>query len=763
MRANSLVAAAMILMSARPTPLAAQERPGTGLVVLNEVLFSPSKGAPQFVELKNAGEAGADLGGYRLANEKGSSYSLPPDLGPLPPAGVLLILFDGQNQVEQLTVHASLTDFVDPNSGNVELLTADGTVLDRVAWGEGQLFPVLLSRGGRVLAIAPGTTIGRFPLSIAVDPTEWVTFAPDEATPGTANPNPRVEALLPLNGAIFAGPGVELNWYPIAGAVQYRVQVAADATFAAPAVEETVAVPPLKLDQLSPGDYYWRVQAIAADGVMAGFSPSNLVTVTLASPAPAFRLAAAPGAPLPVPMISQHKDTAMLMLELNRETGAHAWDVDHKTLDQGDPADKMNCGLASTAMVTAKYGGRLSQDRIGYEVFKDRRPGPEQDLNYGYGLSDRQIARALRFALGASPSVHPQPYLLADFWRDVTNEINAGRPVVASTPVHVFVVTGYATVNGKQLITINDPWIGSYQVDIAAPQGSSLNNRFDTYFLLPAAAAPVSDEPEIRQDSDGDGVVDFDETQRFHTNPGDPDSDQDGVKDKADIHASVFDTRYGYARGNPEGRDFDGDGLPMELDPDADEGGCFDGMEDLNGNGKYEANAQETYSFDFMDDPCIFGSDKIVLLSDSTGFTGRVVQTAILTATFSVKAKGAGTLEGLVQGRYTASGQATSEVCGTSIYSVGPLVWGATLQGEYLGLGNGQTFVGFRASPDHGPAYILQWISSCPSDPVHFDGPYWGGQGGTLVNGVYDYHYIEPFSDGTIEETLHIEQPAGGH
>jgi hypothetical protein len=712
------------------------------------------------VELKNAGDVGADLGGYRLTNEKGSSYSLPPDLGPLPPAGVLLILFDDQNRVEQLTVHASLTDFVDPNSGNVELLTADGTALDRVAWGEGQLYPVRLSRGGVVPDTLPGATIGRFPLSTAQDPAEWVTFAPDQATPGAANPNPGIEVLLPLNGAILAGPAVELSWYPIAGAVQYRVQVSADAPFTAPVVDETIAVPPLKLDQLSPGDYYWRVQAIAADGATADFSPPNLVT--LASPASAFRVAAVPKNPLPVPLIFQHKDTSMLMLELNSETGAHAWDMDHQTLDTDDPADNMNCGLASITMVNSFYGGQLSQDRIGFEVFKNRQPGPEQDLNYGYGLTGRQIYQALQFALGAVPGAHEVPPQLSDFWKDITAEIDAGRPVLAVTRQHAVVVTGYSMANGKQLIAINDPWSGNYQVDIAA-QSSALGLPILGYLSMPAAVKAASDEPEIRQDSDGDGVVDFDETQRFHTNPGDPDTDLDGVKDKADIRASVFDTRYGYARGHPEGRDFDGDGLPMELDADADEGGCFDGMEDLNGNGKYEADAQETYSFDLMDDPCIFGSDRIVLLSDSTGLTGRIQQTIILTATFSVKAKGAGTLEGLVQGRYTASGQATSEVCGTSIYSVGPLVWGATLQGEYLGLGNGQTFVGFRASPDHGPAYILQWISSCPSDPVHFDGPYWGGQGGTLVNGVYDYHYIETLPDGSLEETMHIEQSAGGH
>ena len=125
------------------------------------------------------------------------------------------------------------------------------------------------------------------------------------------------------------------------------------------------------------------------------------------------------------------------------------------------------------------------------------------------------------------------------------------------------------------------------------------------------------------------------------------------------------------------------------------------------GNGKYEVNAQETDNFEQKDDPCIFGSDKIVLLSDSIGLTARIQQTIMQTMTFSLKATGAGTLEGLAQGRYTAWGTSTSEECSVMTYAVGPLVWGATLQGQFFGMGDGQTFVGFSATPDHGPVIFL--------------------------------------------------------
>ena len=69
----------------------------------------------------------------------------------------------------------------------------------------------------------------------------------------------------------------------------------------------------------------------------------------------------------------------------------------------------MNCALAMVAIVNHYYGGDLSQDRIGYEQFKTRRPGDaEEDLNWGYGFDVEQTNDA--FA-----SAHPQ---LCVFVRD---------------------------------------------------------------------------------------------------------------------------------------------------------------------------------------------------------------------------------------------------------------------------------------------------------------------------------------------------------
>src|SRR5205814_2178018 len=70
--------------------------------------------------------------------------------------------------------------------------------------------------------------------------------------------------------------------------------------------------------------------------------------------------------------------------------------------------------------------------------------------------------------------------------------------------------------------------------------------------------------------------------------------------------SGVFDPSYGYDF-NPgpdsAGRDIDVDGIPTELDPDSDAGGCQDGEEDRNADG--HRNGKETSNFDASDDACL--------------------------------------------------------------------------------------------------------------------------------------------------------------
>jgi hypothetical protein len=112
---------------------------------------------------------------------------------------------------------------------------------------------------------------------------------------------------------------------------------------------------------------------------------------------------------------------------------------------------------------------------------------------------------------------------------------------------------------------------------------------------------------DTMQDSDGDGVCDFDERNRFTSggrslDPTNPDSDGDLVPDGLDIREYVFDAAGVF---HPRLADIDGDGFRKELDPDndsKDNTGISDGCEDSNHNGKYEPNLGETDNFVSKDD-----------------------------------------------------------------------------------------------------------------------------------------------------------------
>lgn len=733
------------------------------LAVLNEVLFLPAEGQYAFIELKALGNR-TSLTSMVLKNEQGASYSIPESAPSLNTDQILLIVFDGINGVEGGTIHADRIEFVNPESGFLELYAPDNRLLNRVAWGPDQPGSVNLSRGGIILDLEPGLTIGRFPLSTLPHPLEWTIFYPDLATPGTANPQPAVDVMIPLNGAVIKELSFELSWYPVPGALEYRVQVANEDTFGDFLVDETTSEPAL-IVELQAGTYFWRVQAIAENGGLAEFSPVQSLTVN-----PQFskaHLAKPLGqTTLGVPFIGQHKDTQMLLLESKNETGVHAWDVAHPELDRSDPADNGNCVLASIAMINAFYGGDLSQDRIGFEVFHDSFPGPEYDLMYGQGLYSDQTTQALAFALEGESVFRQQPdtFDVDVLWADVQLGIDVGAPILAAKrPGHAIVITGYYEDTLTRYVMINDPWWGAYAVDVDAV-------RWKYYWMTSPDSVPVLNDPEIGMDSDNDGIVDFDETNRFGTNPNDEDTDKDDLKDKDDLRASIYDEQWGYALSSLSflGRDYDNDGVKMELDEDSDGGGCFDGMEDFDLDGKYKE--PETWNFDEKDDACFWGTFENVL-DDTIVYDdgGSNHQRQRFFVKFSLRAVEDGKLEGVAQVSYTHTGEdiAVDSTCGGTYTLVGgeTQFWQVDLNGDFQKLPDGSTLVTFEATPDHGPAYTLQWLGGpCAiyGEPLQDEGWPFPGVGGTLKDGVYDvFTNLSSADYDEFWQKIHMEQGQG--
>ncbi len=406
-----------------------------------------------------------------------------------------------------------------------------------------------------------------------------------------------VTAMQPLNGAVFETTIIPLSWQASPAASGYRLQLAKSQDFSNLHLETSLSVPQKFTGPLPDGEYFWRVQAVYPDGISSDFSPVQTFSVQRAGDIsePDENLY------LDVPHLYQQKDSAMLLLESTHESGTHAWNHPHTGYDASDPACSANSALASIAMLNRFYGGTLTQDRLGYEIFKDRQPGPEFDLPYGTAPTREEITRLLGFALGGEQNCfvspagsQPDPVEMTAW---VVQQIKEGSPVLADVSGHYVVLNGYQSIEQEELFWVLDPAAGIYRVKNGQVNWSS------ACVITNVQAAHL--EETLLSDSDNDGVLDFDEIERFKTDPFKADSDRDGVRDGDEIRASVFDAQYGYSFTHlPFARDPDLDGLPPELDIDTDGGGCLDGYEDTNLNGLYEPGSGETSVFNPQDDRC---------------------------------------------------------------------------------------------------------------------------------------------------------------
>lgn len=603
-----------------PAPQAVAGR----VTLLNEVRFAPAEGESAFVELK----LGADAGGVSalsLENDAGAVYELPDDLPSLASGGFLLIMFDGRSGLADGVLHAAPSDFLNLASGRVRLLDAGQSEQDAVAWGADRTDSVRLGNGGAIADFPPGATISRAPASTTpADPDAWYVTEPPLSTPGSANRLPGVEMLLPIHGALLESGQQSLSWYPARNAESYLVQVARDAQFTQLVLEQTVSSPGVTAT-LTPGEYFWRVQAMLPGDTKADFSP--VCRLTVAESYDAFFADAESKAgqrsqqlTRVVPLYAQRKDTYMLHLEAEHADGPHAWNAPHA--QDGSrwncTADAFNCGLASTSMVNGFFASAdstrpyLSQDRIGLEIYTtapNLQPGPERDLDSGQGTSVKQQGVALRFALGVTPTVHGPYEGLTDqeirqyrnrsdlqdafrnrFLDDLRASIAADRPVLmwieqpGGSFSHAVVAVRWASTKprGDVWIGINDPWEPRFYW---APLRSL---RIGVYWMIPEGATPTADNPQYvsppggDNDDDSDGISNFDEIIRFETQPKLADTDRDCLDDLDEIRASVFNGKHGWAayvlrRGFSDGKARK-TGRP-ELIVDSDNGGVPDFLE----------------------------------------------------------------------------------------------------------------------------------------------------------------------------------------
>jgi hypothetical protein len=628
------------------------------IILINEVMFRPSIGEYEWVELKNIGPGGFDLSRFLLTDEDDHWYQFPYDLPPIPEGALVVVTFDGAgsasdeynftDNVAYLHSQPGLIDIFEDDQDQVALYEAPNMLylpliiggndsialastaprastfshfpedlIRFVAWGDYPLedsdhaeYKGLWNSAWYVsLSLGLGVenpiemdnfSIGLLPNSQLAFMADWELFLPSTVTKGVENECPIISWYYPADGALLDSDTLSVSWNAINQATNYHFQMDDQDDFSSPIVDVDLTYPAfISTTAIPDGFYYWRVQVTASTTTSVWSAVHTLETFSRSA------LLSSSGDPsgatrevrLPIAWQLQHKDTNMLCLDGDQENGNYAWDIEHEGHNvHGDSY----CARATMSMMASYYDSNLSQDRISHEVFGNG--GPEGDLGHGRGLWDWQIDLIINWSLDM-PIARQEGKPSFD---DIVAWIDEGRPIYSVTPGHARLINDYdfCALGGApdlELIHLLDPWDRAKWVKYD-------DDNISAYWVGPpppgSEGAPevVMEEdldadgiPDTMDDSDGDGIVDFDERERFNTLYNNPDSDGDGVPDKKDLREYVFNSTGDYNYRNP---DWDHDGLRKEVDPDNDNGGSLDGWEDFNHNGIFEPALGETNNFD---------------------------------------------------------------------------------------------------------------------------------------------------------------------
>ncbi len=787
----------------RGTPAAsggAAQTAGPESFILNEIRLS---GDTQFIELKNTSNGPATPAGLRLA--VGGQLVLVEGLQPVAPGGLITVVFDGADRTDGTTVHAASRGVLGVGAGSV-VLEAGDLLLDRAAWGEAEGANVYLGTGGRARETPESAVIAR-PTGAPDSGAPWNYLGGADGSPGEPNPPVAVSAFANPDGGLFL-TSPTLAWYGVPGAVSYMVEVAADSSFSAIAWKTTVAPAlPGSIEQLSAtaqglagGRFSWRVTATYSDGSSATSRPQTFRTQATgirSSPATGSPVAPAgsgsPGpatgaAPTPVvkrvevEQIYQRKDTGLLHLQNPAESGALAWDKP----DAEGTHNRPYCAPAALAMLANKFGGRVSVDRFRHEAFRNDSPGPEDDLQET-GFLDGETNRAAAWAFSPAPVYHRNTTVgeVLAWAAAIRSEIDAGRPMMAGRPSHMFLIVGYTEDDGEGSFAVlfkdgngiemlvpfdasslpsQDPNYRLRFIEQTEDDGT-LTFSVDAWWTFAAGTTAITEEDSVENDTDGDGVRDFDETERFKTSPFNMDSDADGVHDKEEIRASVWDPEHGYRAAGAyvfPPRDHDRDGLKMEMDPDSDNGGCFDGLEDIDHDGHREEPAGETSVFKPEDDACISGTWSYQY--DSNFATAdQIAQTQVeIVITLSMRPGEGGDVEGTGSARFGFESTATNlrDSC-VATYPRIETAWAVTLTGHIT-----DGVLSFRVAP---PFETIQapWtacLGQSGTEPISSP-VFYGWDAITFTDGVYQHREefgLGPSDSGRGSLEVKLEKKEGG-
>ena len=422
--------------------------------------------------------------------------------------------------------------------------------------------------------------------------------------------------------SLSPGEKVHFAWREVDGAKSYRLNVfsATDSSTVFQKVTEKNQADAA----LDSGEYLWRVESsgygLGSAAWDEGAKPlDDLLGQRLSVFADTTWIAERY---LNVTPLAARKDTRLLDVAWGEMAVVKEWDEPHLEHSHYDEEESFRCWAVGAQMLNHFYGGNLTQDELKLKfktkfgvdkwntLAADKILGAFLHSNLG-AMGDFNLDSVVAWSLKDDASLFRKDSVLTK--TEVKNWIDAGIPLYTWDSGHVMILDAYRiSLSGRMdvrlLNTDNDGTMEWRVLNSSALEG----------FIAATVSGDVrKSDVRIHTDSDGDGLMDYDEIERFGTDPYNPDSDGDGIDDKAEIFSyTVRDTitdkdsptlkigltQLTYA-------DIDDDSLRAELDFDSDGGGKADGEEDKNKNGLKESDESDVYDADDDFTPIEIGLD----------------------------------------------------------------------------------------------------------------------------------------------------------
>lgn len=528
---------------------ATEQRQNSDKIAFSGLRFSESP----WIEIKNIGLTGVNLSNYTLVGLDDSAYALGDDsLG----VGEVLRICKNQIDCDGIANSLILTDANWTDKGEA-FLRKDSSMVSYMAWGEAGVhaaeaqemglwknssayFPSEIAIDDFDVSYIKNRFFRLMPNKDASDIGNWFSFS--------SNDNPAIIAPIPLpikrtaNKPVIrripGEPDILFSWTPVDGIDEYRFilrdqnqnvvvdQITAMTSLKIPLAQGNYSWTVLGRDEFSDSIYYVTDNGDSIIQIYEniGIEDANINTDIYKQ--------------LQIQRLAARRDTRMLNLGYMGESYKYSWDRPNLEATSYEPHENSRCWAVAIEVMNHYYGGNLTQDEIVYRAkFKENDPllspfyrdAGVMKIDSATGALVGSTSETLKWALHVNSLNYQEG---APSYATVKNAIDHGKLVFIGVHEHNMVIYGY----------VGDASNYAFYYAFIDNDGNVGNSLFYDKPILKYAIPDVvhgdveMSDIRVHRDSDNDGITDFEEEERFHTNPLLVDSDNDGIEDKREIY-----------------------------------------------------------------------------------------------------------------------------------------------------------------------------------------------------------------------------------